>query len=189
MYLCLYQVRRVSSHVFVCQGSEVMYQCVRCIHFSSFYDFSKSVVFFLFLFYYLLIHSVHLITLCREVTSMRPDVRGEISVYSCFIVSSANKMTATIKLNVALNIHNNITPIQIVFQKCHSNNCSMCTSMSQCYQIHVVPITTKVVSSNPAHGEVHLIQHRVIKFISDMAGGLFSLGTTVSSTNNTDPTI
>jgi len=30
-----------------------------------------------------------------------------------------------------------------------------------------VPITTNVVSSNPAHGEVYSIQHYVIKFVSD----------------------
>jgi hypothetical protein len=28
------------------------------------------------------------------------------------------------------------------------------------------PITTKVTSSNPAHGEVYSIQHYVIKFVS-----------------------
>jgi hypothetical protein len=28
--------------------------------------------------------------------------------------------------------------------------------------------TTKVVSSNPAHGEVYSIQHYVIKFVSDL---------------------
>jgi hypothetical protein len=31
-----------------------------------------------------------------------------------------------------------------------------------------VPITTKVVSSNPADGEMYLIQHYVIKFVSDL---------------------
>jgi len=31
-----------------------------------------------------------------------------------------------------------------------------------------VSITTKVVSSNLAHGEVYLIQHYVIKFVSDL---------------------
>ena len=31
-----------------------------------------------------------------------------------------------------------------------------------------VPITTKVVSSNTAHGEVYSIQHYVIKFVSDL---------------------
>jgi len=31
-----------------------------------------------------------------------------------------------------------------------------------------VPITTKVVTSNPAHGEVYMIQHNVIKFVSDL---------------------
>ena len=33
--------------------------------------------------------------------------------------------------------------------------------------VQAVHITTKVVSSNPAHGEVVLIQHFVIKFVSD----------------------
>jgi hypothetical protein len=32
----------------------------------------------------------------------------------------------------------------------------------------LVPITTKVVSSNPAHGGVYSIQHCVIKFVSDL---------------------
>jgi len=31
-----------------------------------------------------------------------------------------------------------------------------------------VPITTKVVSLNPAHGEVYSIQHYVIKFVGDL---------------------
>jgi hypothetical protein len=31
-----------------------------------------------------------------------------------------------------------------------------------------VPITTKVVNSNPIHGKVYSIQHYVIKFVSDL---------------------
>jgi len=31
-----------------------------------------------------------------------------------------------------------------------------------------VPITTTIVSSNPAYGEVYSIQHYVIKFVSDL---------------------
>ena len=31
-----------------------------------------------------------------------------------------------------------------------------------------VPITTDVVSLNPAHGKVYSIQHYVIKFVSDL---------------------
>ena len=31
-----------------------------------------------------------------------------------------------------------------------------------------VPITTKVMSSNPAHGEVYSIPHYMIKFVSDL---------------------
>jgi hypothetical protein len=36
-------------------------------------------------------------------------------------------------------------------------------------QLHFVPVpmTTKVVSLNQAHGEVYSIQHYVIKFVSD----------------------
>ena len=35
------------------------------------------------------------------------------------------------------------------------------------YPWESVTITTKVLSSNPIHGEVYLIQHYVIKFVSD----------------------
>ena len=46
-------------------------------------------------------------------------------------------------------------------------------------QLHVqsVPITTKVVSSNPVNGEVYSIQHYVIKFVSDLrqVGGFLRL--------------
>jgi hypothetical protein len=34
--------------------------------------------------------------------------------------------------------------------------------------VQSVPITTKVVSSNPARIEMYLIQHYVIKFVSDL---------------------
>ena len=34
--------------------------------------------------------------------------------------------------------------------------------------VQSVPIITKVVSSNPAYGEVYLIQHYVIKFVNDL---------------------
>ena len=49
-------------------------------------------------------------------------------------------------------------------------------------------ITTKVVRSNPAHGDVNSIQLYVIKFLSDLlaAGRWFSPGTPISSTNKTD---
>jgi hypothetical protein len=49
--------------------------------------------------------------------------------------------------------------------------------------MQAVPFTTKVVSSNPACGEVHTMQLYVIK----LAAGLwFSPGTLVYSTNKTD---
>ena len=56
--------------------------------------------------------------------------------------------------------------------------------------VQSVPITTKIVSSNPVNDEVYSIQHYVIKFISDLqeVSG-FSLDTPVSSTNKTDHTI
>jgi hypothetical protein len=53
--------------------------------------------------------------------------------------------------------------------------------------IVTVPITFKVVSLNPVHGEVYSIQHYVIKLVSDLrhAGRWISRGTAVSSTNIT----
>ena len=52
--------------------------------------------------------------------------------------------------------------------------------------MQLVPITTKVVSSNPVHDEEYLIQLYGIKFVSDLpqVGG-FSPGTPISSTNKT----
>ena len=50
-----------------------------------------------------------------------------------------------------------------------------------------MPITTKVVSSNPVHDEVYSMQHNVIKFVSYLRQvGKFSSGTPVFSTNKTD---
>jgi hypothetical protein len=40
--------------------------------------------------------------------------------------------------------------------------------------IQSMPITTKVVSLNPAHGEMYLIQHYVILFVSDLQQVVFS---------------
>jgi len=50
-----------------------------------------------------------------------------------------------------------------------------------------VPITTRVVSLNPTHGEVYSIQHYMIKFVSDLrqVSG-FHRVLQVSSTNKTD---
>ena len=35
-------------------------------------------------------------------------------------------------------------------------------------QMHSVPITTKVVVSNPAHGDVYSIQFHVINLVNDL---------------------
>ena len=45
----------------------------------------------------------------------------------------------------------------------------------------LMPITTKVESSNPVHGELYSVQHYVIQFVS--TSRWFSPGTPVSSTN------
>ena len=52
-----------------------------------------------------------------------------------------------------------------------------------------MPITTKVVNLNPAHGEVHTIQLYVIKFATDLRPNDRSVvffGYSVSSNNKTD---
>jgi hypothetical protein len=49
--------------------------------------------------------------------------------------------------------------------------------------VQSVPITTKVVGSNPVHGEVYSIKHHVIKLVCDLP----QVGSSqVSSTNKTD---
>ena len=50
--------------------------------------------------------------------------------------------------------------------------------------VQSLPINTKVVSLNPVHGEVYLMQHYVMKFVSDLR----QVGVTTpdSSTNKTD---
>ena len=50
-----------------------------------------------------------------------------------------------------------------------------------------MPITTKVVNLNPAHGDMYSIQHYVIKVVSDLrqVSG-FSPGPLVSSSSKTD---
>jgi len=45
---------------------------------------------------------------------------------------------------------------------------------------------TKVVTSNPVHGEVYSIQHYVIKFVSDCDRLVVDPSPPVSSTNKTD---
>ena len=62
-------------------------------------------------------------------------------------------------------------------------NVGLLSRMTSQYQ----PITTKVVSLNPVHGKVYLIQHYVVKFVSylrQVCG--FSPGTPVSSINKID---
>ena len=50
--------------------------------------------------------------------------------------------------------------------------------------VQSVPITTKVMSSNPVHGDVYSIQYYVRQLLA--TGRWFSSGTPVSSTNKTD---
>jgi hypothetical protein len=47
-----------------------------------------------------------------------------------------------------------------------------------------VPITTKVASSNPSHGEANSMQHYVINFVSDCGKSVVFSGPNVSCINN-----
>ena len=64
-----------------------------------------------------------------------------------------------------------------------------CDPMDLQLPVQSVPITTKVVSLNPTHGEVYLMQRYMIKFVNDLrqvTGSLFSPGTLISSINKTE---
>ena len=89
--------------------------------------------------------------------------------------------------SVYLQVHSSVVLLMFsVYLQVHSK-AVMCVIL---LQLHLqlpeqsVPITTNVVSSNPAHGEVYSI-HYVIKFVSDLrhVDGFIP----VSSTNKTDP--
>jgi hypothetical protein len=73
-----------------------------------------------------------------------------------------------ILLKLALNTNQSINIIV------YYNTISVCVilllrmSSELVKKLQSVPITTKVVSSNPAHGEVYWMQHYVIKFFSDL---------------------
>jgi hypothetical protein len=49
-----------------------------------------------------------------------------------------------------------------------SPSCKCMTMVVLQVLVQSVPITTKVVSLNPVHGEVYSIQHYVIKFVGDL---------------------
>jgi hypothetical protein len=80
----------------------------------------------------------------------------------------------------------------VVFNATFSNILATCISFywwRKHLQLPVqsVPITTKVMSSNPIHGKVYSIQHYVTKFVSDLrqVGGFLQV-LWFSSTNKTD---
>jgi hypothetical protein len=67
--------------------------------------------------------------------------------------------------------------IWISTNKCNSNvfssirtYCYSKEDLPECviYPVKPVIITSRIVSSNPVHGEVYSIQHYVIKFVSDL---------------------
>jgi hypothetical protein len=47
-------------------------------------------------------------------------------------------------------------------------DCSLCGSVQRQLPLQSVPITSKVVSSNPFNGQVYSIQHYVIEIVSDL---------------------
>jgi hypothetical protein len=72
---------------------------------------------------------------------------------SHFILCQSTKFKSTINC-----VHDSLLPI-------HKEKLYLGPSWSWSYGI---PITTNVVSLNPAHGEVYSIHHYVIKFVSDL---------------------
>jgi hypothetical protein len=69
-------------------------------------------------------------------------------------------MTTLQNISEGLVVYNKVGLLFIfIFSASHSNILSFTAT---------VPITTNIVSSNPAHREVYLIQHYVIKFVNDL---------------------
>jgi len=72
-----------------------------------------------------------------------------------------------------------IGPYRKIFKKSFYGCLCGCGRIVIEFIVQSMPITTKVVSLNPTHGEVYSIQHYVIKFVSYFRQGmrLFSPGT------------
>ena len=61
------------------------------------------------------------------------------------------------------NFNNTLNGLYIYTYGCCTFKGSSCN-----HSMQSVPISTKIASSNPAHGEVYSIQHYVINFVSDL---------------------
>ena len=71
-----------------------------------------------------------------------------------------------IKENVSLLLKFNFNKDHIISKgDRHGRDCMM---LDLQLPVQSVPIITKVVSSNPVHGEVYSIQHYLIIFVSDL---------------------
>ena len=77
-----------------------------------------------------------------------PPVASNSQTLSHNVVSSTLSLSGHVILFLPITFN--------VTRGCHGRDCM------------VVVFTTNVVSSNPAHGEVYLTQHIVLKFVSDL---------------------
>ena len=93
---------------------------------------------------------------------------------SCFSFMSTKRTSSSFHRNLTCS-HHNITENLFSWRKTTINHNQiiegsrdhMVVGYLQLY-VHLVPITTKVVSSNPIHDKVYSIQHYTIKFVSDL---------------------
>jgi hypothetical protein len=84
------------------------------------------------------------------------------SVNPCFSVRFA-------LINIKFSVHCDHCPFSYVHCiVCPSSNYNFWVCHDRDHHMQSVSITTNVVSSNPAHGEVYSIQLYVIKFVSDL---------------------
>jgi hypothetical protein len=104
------------------------------------------------------------------------------SVNPCFSVRFA-------LINIKFSVHCDHCPFSYVHCiVCPSSNYNFWVCHDRDHHMQSVSITTNVVSSNPAHGEVYSIQLYVIKFVSDLweVGGFLWLFPVFTSTNKAD---
>ena len=94
-----------------------------------------------------------------------------------YILNQCNLNELFVVCSLSLVIHYHLTTSCV--GSCHPSNLSFIVEQ-QTVMVRIVwqldlylpkksvPITTNIVSSNPTHGKVYLIQHYVIKFVSDL---------------------
>jgi hypothetical protein len=100
-----------------------------------------------------------------KITALSNHKSGILNNYIRIMVKQHQRLSKDKRINLQVQgfiIYFTTVSMLLLCRSCRSHDCMIVGSVQS------VPITTKVVSSTPAHGEVYSTQHYVITFVSDL---------------------